>query len=142
MPAAQANILIEQGSGYTQTLLFNDTSGNVIDLTGCSARFVVKGHSTDTTPLLVLDSLTVGGIVMGGTTGTITITAQPTQTAAINLALVDPHLVPTVVGVDVFGNQLVRTGYRALWALELTDSGNNVTRPIEGYVLITPRIVQ
>ena len=79
-PAGEYNFVIRQGDTFTRGIaLTNGTTP--INLTNSSAVFTMAEQST-TTPVL---TLTVGsGITMGGTAGTITMTATATQTTNID----------------------------------------------------------
>jgi hypothetical protein len=145
MPAAQSNLLIEIGANLNLVVNLQDSTGANVDLTGYSAKFQVRGHIGDASPVLSLDSAGLGGITMGGTAGTITLAATAAQTKAISIAALDPSLVPTFVAFDGAGNQVVKTGYKAPYSLEITDSNwtsGNITRVLEGYAVITPEVVQ
>jgi hypothetical protein len=145
MPAAQSNLLIEIGANLNLVINLQDSTGANVNLTGYSAKFQVRGHFGDASPVLSLDNAGVGGIVLGGVLGTVTIAATAAQTKAIPIAALDPALIPTFVALDGAGNQVVKTGYKAPYSLEITDSNwtsGNVTRVLEGYAVITPEVVQ
>ena len=81
------NFVVRQGTTWRSafTLYQTETSGPVVNLTGYSASLVVKDSAGDTTPLLTLSSDS-GGIVLGGTLGTISVLQTATQTAAYTWA--------------------------------------------------------
>lgn len=53
-----------------------------VDLTGCTARMQVRARVEDPIPLLDLTTAN-GGIILGGTAGTVTVYLSATATAAI-----------------------------------------------------------
>ena len=81
MPAANYNLLIEQGATFTQEFVWKDSAGTPIDLTGCSARMKIRKLKTDE----VVVSLTSpsGGIVLDELEGRITITISAENTSLL-----------------------------------------------------------
>ncbi|CAB4194558.1 hypothetical protein UFOVP1264_13 [uncultured Caudovirales phage] len=84
-------ITIDQGSTFNMFFTYydkvtNEQTGVVtktpVNLTGYGARMMVRSNFTDTTPMLSLTS-TAGDIVLGGSAGTISITASATTTASM-----------------------------------------------------------
>jgi hypothetical protein len=143
MPAAQANILIEAGANFNIALQLLDNNGANINLSGYLCKFQVRGHVGDPLPVLSLDNSSLGGINLGGPAGTISIAATATQTRAIDVTLLDPSLLPLIVALDAGGNPVSKTGYRAPYSIEITDSNwlsGNVTRVLEGFAVITPEV--
>lgn len=67
------------GATYTDTLTCLDADGAVVDLTGCTARQVIRDAAGAEVVTLTSPS---GGLVIGGTAGTIvrTISAAQTET--------------------------------------------------------------
>lgn len=96
------NFVVRQGTTWRNsfTLYQTDTSGPVVDLTNYSAALTVKDTDSGayttpaSSPLLSLTSSN-GGIVLGGTNGTITILQTATQTAAYTWASGDYRLTLT-----------------------------------------------
>lgn len=108
MAAASLDILIEQGATYTQSLVWKDSSGDPLDLTGFTARMQVRKTKNATTTLL--EATTENGYITVGTTdGTIEIEIPAEITAAI-------------------------TAKRGVYDLELISGAGKVTRLIEGGV--------
>jgi hypothetical protein len=110
MPAASYDILIEQGATYVQTFIWQDSSGNAIDVTGYTADMQVRA-SRSSTAILLEASTTNGYIVMGTTDGKINISVPAAVTGAL-------------------------TATRGVYDLELTSPGGVVTRLLEGDVEI------
>jgi hypothetical protein len=101
MPATILNFTgddaIEKGATFRQVLTWFDSLGAPVNLTGRTARMQVrKGMKS---PLVVLDLTTEnGGLVLGGSAGTITINISAAQTSAVAIAAGVHDL--EVVGAD------------------------------------------
>jgi len=74
-------IKIDQGGTWTLSLTYKINS-TLVNLTGFTASMMVRTNYTDDNPLLSLTTAN-GGIALGGTAGTIIITASAIKTAAI-----------------------------------------------------------
>lgn len=76
-------LIIEEGVTCAPAIppYLND-SGGPISLVGCTARAMVRRDVNDTSPLLTFGT-TTGEVVLGGTSGTVTVTLTPTQTTAL-----------------------------------------------------------
>ena len=88
MAATKLNLKIEQGATYIgpgsggNATLKNGSPPVPTDLTACTARMQVRRAVDDPEVLLSLTTEN-GGIVLGGTAGTITLGLTAVQTAAI-----------------------------------------------------------
>jgi len=91
-------------------------NGKPVDLTGYTARMQVRAKVTDTATVLDLTTAN-GGIVLGGTAGTIRILATAAQTAALTIA----------------------SGF---YDLELIDGTSAVRRLMEGAVTLSKEITR
>lgn len=92
------------------------SSGLPINLTGYTARMMVREDHTSITP--VLDLSTVNGkISLGGTSGTVEVNVPASETVAI----------PIEYGV---------------WDLELIDTLGGVIRVLQGKVKISPEVTR
>lgn len=105
MAAGTYNFTIEQGVTFTLSLTYTDPSDTPIDLTGFSARMMLK-KSVSTRNALIDASTDNGKITLGGSAGTVDIFISAAETAEL----------PVVTGV---------------YDLELT-SGSAVSRLIQG----------
>jgi len=86
MAAGIYNFTMDQGSTWTVSLVYKDSDGNPIDLTGYTAKMQLRRKFDSATAALTL--ATGGqGIVITGPTGTIAITATDEQTEAIDAGL-------------------------------------------------------
>lgn len=82
--AVKLNLKIEQGASFEKTLTWKNPDGTPVDLTGATARMHARAKvNSPGTPLLDL-STENGGIVLGGTAGTVKIVLTDAQTAAID----------------------------------------------------------
>lgn len=116
MTAASHNILIEQGATFRYNLIWKDSGGVPVDLTGYTARMQIRRRHTDGTALLSLTS-TAGDIVLGGSAGTVVVVATAAGTATLPAR-------PSV------------------YDLELISGDGTVTRLVEGEVTITPEVTR
>lgn len=81
MAAAKLKLLIEQGATFIKVLTWKTGSPAMpVDVTGYTAHMQIRS-SVDTEEVLADLSTENGGIVMGGDTGSITLTIPATQTA-------------------------------------------------------------
>lgn len=83
---ASINFRLYQGATFSEPVTLKDSSGNPIDLTGCSARLQARRDIADPDPVFSLDS-TSGGIVLGGAAGTVTLAKPSSATAALSIDL-------------------------------------------------------
>lgn len=81
MSAAIYHWKIDQGATEVQPFVYQP-GGVVADLTGWSARMMIRAKVADASPLLSLTSPS-GGIVITAATGTVTVTLTAAQTAAL-----------------------------------------------------------
>jgi hypothetical protein len=109
------DLLIPQGATFSRVIRWKADNANV-NLTGYTARMQLR---TSAEAITTLEDLTTenGGITLGGTAGTITLSLTATETAALPAT-------------------------RAVYDLELVSSGGVVTRLVEGVVTITRNITR
>ena len=82
-PAGIYNIIADQGSTFSRQLTWNDSNGSAVNLTGYTARMDVR-TSIDAAGAAVLSLTTTNGrIVLGGSAGTINLSAEATATQAV-----------------------------------------------------------
>lgn len=79
---ATYNITINKGETFTRTFTWKDSNGDVIDLTGYTARMQIREELEDTS--VIVDLTTGSGITLGGVAGTVKIVIDATTTAAIS----------------------------------------------------------
>ena len=116
MSAGKYDINAEQGSTFSLTLTYKDSSGSVIDVSSNTARMQVRKSELASSKLLDIDTNGVTGGITGGTGG-ITMNASGI-TGNINVA------------VDATTMTNVPAG-RFFYDLELVD-GTTVTKLIKG----------
>ena len=110
--AIKANITIDQGSDFSTTVNITDGSGSATDLTGYTGAAQIRKHWSSTTSY----DFTVT-IPAPETDGIVQLALSSAQTSAIP---------PGRYNYDI----------------ELTSSGNVVSRIVEGLVTVTPEITR
>ena len=100
MSAARYDIVADQGEPFDRTWKCEDTTGAPVDLTGASAELIVRDHYGAEDEVLHLDTES-GGIILGGTAGTIRLTVSEEDMAGI-VAPDAPGLPPVRVCVHNF----------------------------------------
>lgn len=75
---------IVQGETWTRVIDWKDSDGDLVDLTGYSARLQFRRGSA-----LVLELASGDGITLGGTAGTITLTIDAEATADLEAGTLD-----------------------------------------------------
>jgi hypothetical protein len=114
MSAATTNLIIDQGATWNITFTYKNSDGSPINLTGYTAALQLRTSYDAASAAL---SLTSGsGIVLGGTAGTIAVTATATQTGAL-------------------------TAGEYVYDLEITSS-SVVTRLVQGRITVTPQVTR
>lgn len=107
MSAGFHHFVIEQGATFSRVLTLKDSSGTVVNLSSYSgAEMDLRENPESSTEVITLTTGN-GRIALGGAAGTVTLTISATDTA--NLTADD-----------------------GVYDLELTDSGGNVFRILEG----------
>lgn len=101
----------QQGATWTRTITWRDSAGTAINLTGYTARMMLKRGYKDTVAALSLTNSS--GITLGGAAGTIVITITAAQSALLS-------------GQYVYDLELV--------------NGAVVTRLIEGVITFSPEV--
>ena len=112
MSAGKYDIVIEQGTTLNLVAKYYDSASALVDLTSYTARAKFR-PTYDSSPILNLTTEN-SGIALGGTAGTITLSAAATATAAL-----------TAPSSGVYD-------------LEIVTAGGVVTRLMEGKYKITP----
>jgi hypothetical protein len=107
---------IKQGATLSLTATWKDSSGTAVNLTGYTARMQVRATYDSSSTILSLTSSS--GITLGGSAGTIAITASATTTAALTAP------------------------WSGVWDLELVSGGGEVTRLLEGAATVSPEVTR
>jgi len=113
MPAANYDILIEQGATYSQEFVWKDSEGDPVDLTGYTARMKIRQLKTDN----VIVSLTSGSGITLGNDGSITLFISASSTELLPLC-------------------------KGRYDLELVNGGGIVTRLLQGQVTISAEVTR
>lgn len=123
MAAGNYTLKIEQGATFARVFTYRiPASSNPDltvpkDLTGWTARSMVRHLVADVNPVLSFTSSPPAGLVLGGTAGTIALTITATQTAAL----------------------AITTGF---WDLELVAPDGTVTRLLQGPVTVSDEVTR
>jgi hypothetical protein len=116
MASNRFNLSIKQGATLSLVATWKDSTGTPVNLSGYTARMQVRNTYDAGNAVLSLTTSN-GGIALGGTAGTITITAAATATAAL------------------------AAPYTGVYDLELV-SGAVVTRLLEGIATVSPEVTK
>jgi hypothetical protein len=123
MTAASLDLYIEQGATYRSTIVYaqanaDGTAGTPYDLTGCTARMMIRSKQADTgTPVVSLTTEN-GGLTLGGTDGTIAIYIEPMATESVSIAA------------------------KGVYDLEIVFPSGDVSRVVEGKVTFDPAVTR
>ncbi len=117
MAAEKLKLLIEQGATFRKTLTWKAGTPPVpVNLTGCTARMQMRTEIAAATPLVTLTTEN-GGIVLGGTAGTIELFIAAVDTAAF-------------------------TWTTAVYDLEIILANGDVRRLLYGPVTVSPEVTR
>ena len=109
--ASISNIFIDQGATFTTTVTVTDSSGSAVNLSGYSvAAQIRKSHQSTS-------SVAFTASVSDASSGEITISLTPTQTAALEQG-------------------------RYVYDVLITDSSGTKTRVVEGQVTVNPSVTR
>lgn len=107
---------IEQGADLSRKITWSDSAGVPVNLTGYTARMQVRASVGASAVLMELTTEN-GGIVLGGSAGTIELVRTAAQTAAF-------------------------TWRRGIYDLELLSPAGKVTRLLKGEVEVDPEVTR
>jgi len=101
---AALNFNVYRGDSFNHQIIWQDSDGEPIDLTGYTARMHVRIQLQGTKT--VMEATDTNGLVLGGTAGTIDIQLSPSQTSISNLPHTHapanvPHTHPCVYDLEV-----------------------------------------
>ena len=111
--AAIANLKLDQGATFSNDVTVKDNAGDAFDLTGYTAEAkMALGYSSTRSRVSITSSIN-----SDPTTGIITLSLTPTQTAALDAPA------------------------RYVWDLEITNtSTSDITRVIQGIITTSPNV--
>lgn len=116
MAAASHDFTIEQGVTTAKSFIWKDSAGEVIDLTGYTARMQIRESITSTSTLLSATTAN-GQLVIVAAQGKVTLTLTATETAALSFT----------------------TG---VYDIEMVSSGGAVTRLVEGTITLSKEVTR
>lgn len=116
MAAAQYDFEIEQGATLLKPIVWKDSAGVAVNLTGYAAKMQVRQSASSPDVLLELSN-TNGKLTITPLTGTVTMVFSATTTAAIDWK-------------------------RGKYDLELTSADGTVTRLLEGEITVSREITR
>ena len=109
------NIVADQGATFTRNLHWFDSAGDPVNLTDYTARMQVRQRYVSTSTVLSLTS--ASGITLGGSSGTIVVTASATTMAGISSG-------------------------EYVYDLEMVASNGVVTRLVQGTFTVRPEVTR
>jgi tRNA threonylcarbamoyladenosine modification (KEOPS) complex Pcc1 subunit len=116
MAAATHNFLIEQGTTFTKSFIWKDSAGDVINLTGFTARMQFR-QNVSSSSILLSATTENSKIVITGAEGKVTINLSASDTAALTFST-------------------------AVYDLELISSASEVTRLVGGTVTLSLEVTR
>lgn len=116
MSAGIYDIYIEQGATYNQPLVWKDSSGTTVNVTGYTARMQIR-KTVDATTIILTLTTENGRITVGGSNGLITLLVSATDTAAL-------------------------TSFCGVYDLEVISPTGVVTRLLEGQVEVSKEVTR
>lgn len=116
MAAASHDFTIEQGVTTAKAFIWKDSAGDVIDLTGYTARMQIRETIASNSTLLSATNAN-GQLVITAAQGKVTLTLTATETAALSFT----------------------TG---VYDLELISGSGTVTRLVEGTVTLSKEVTR
>lgn len=110
------NITVEQGATFVQPIIWKDDDGNVINLTGATAKMQVRQYAGATTVLFEASTAN-GKLAILGDLGQITLTITAAESSAFTW---------------LFGK----------YDLEVTTAGGSVYRLLRGNITISSEVTK
>jgi len=95
------NLTVYKGGTFSYTITWTDQSNTPINLTGYTAKMMVR-QSLDSAAAILTLTTENGGITLGGSAGTIALSIDKTTTAALPalIGLYDLEIISPGGGVD------------------------------------------
>lgn len=116
IPNDEGSPFIEQGASFNVPLVWKDSNGVLVNMTGYTARMHVREAIDD--PVILMELTTQNGrIAIDAPTGTIRLLLSATETAAI-------------------------TWVRGVYDLELVDPAGVVTRLLQGQLRVSKEVTR
>ena len=83
MGTAKTNLTIEQGAAFSRIVIYRDSNGDPVDLSGYTAKMQIRKTKEGSTVILEL-STSDGRLTLGGALGTITIALTTADTDSLD----------------------------------------------------------
>lgn len=115
-PPGNYDFTLYQGATFLRTLTWQDENETAINLTGYTARMHLRTSQDAETPFVILTTEN-GGITLGGSAGTITLTISAGDTAEI-------------------------TETSGVYDLEIISGSGVVTRLLAGKILVSKEVTR
>lgn len=112
----KVNLVINQGATFRHKFTWQDGKKRPVDLTGYTARLQAR-ESIESAAAIINLTTENGGIVLGGTTGTITLHLSAAATAAIMIK-------------------------KLVYDLELVAPNGDVIRLVGGTISVSPEVTR
>ena len=116
MSAATYNFALEQGATLLKPIIYKDSTGAVVNLTGCSARMQIRRSVSDPDVLLNMTSSN-GKIQLVPLQGKITLVFSAADTALLNFS-------------------------KARYDLEIVAADGSVTRLLQGEITLSKEVTR
>lgn len=113
--AKDFTLKLERGSTYSLVVLYRDSDGNAVNLTGYTAKLQALQNLSDTTPAISLDE--ADGITITAASGRLDVEISAAITAALDAKRY------------------------AFYELQVTSPGSVVTRLLQGVVEVSPTAI-
>ena len=125
-----SSLIVDQGVTWVRVWKYENPDGTPVVLTGCYAKFAIRLGNVDGPLALELDSDLLGGVVIDGPLGTVTVTIPAATSDDFVLDGVPQGSVSEIIEPAVYeGCKLVTkqvnrvaTGYLCEYALDVTLS--------------------
>ncbi len=127
--AAIQNLDVDQGSYWSQSLLWKDAEGEVVDLTGYTARMAVRRELPDADPAVITLTTENSRITLGLVEDTPG--GTPLYNILLEISAADTTTLPT-------------SNEKAVWRydLEMIPGGGQVHRLIQGKFIVHPEVTR
>lgn len=134
--AAKQNLDCDQGAKFSQSLLWKDGDGVVMDLTGYSARMEIREEIPSSAILLTLETNPAPG--GGAGNGRITL-GEVDETVGVPLYNI-------LLEIDATDTAAFATTEKVVWRYDLellpSDNEDEVVRLIEGKFIVHPEVTR
>lgn len=110
------DIVLYQGTTFTEQLTWKDSSGDPVDLTGWTARMMAR-ESVDAETAFITLTTENDGIALGGAAGTITLSMTDADTSALSI-------------------------YSGIYDLELISDSGDVFRLLQGNLTVSREVTR